>query len=112
MPHSNGPLNRRIVHDLFEHLSIEAMEAAIAELCRVTRRGICAGFFNMHDGWRHIVRTVDDYHWNTLSLARTEAAFRRFASDVQVIHIDEFLTSHFGCPDTHNKGAYTLVVSL
>jgi len=34
------------VQDLFEHLSIEAMKAAISELCRVTRRDICAGFFN------------------------------------------------------------------
>ncbi|MHC4565862.1 MAG: class I SAM-dependent methyltransferase, partial [Planctomycetota bacterium] len=79
------------VHDLFEHLSVQATEAAIAELCRVTRRGICAGFFNMHDGERHIVRTVSDYHWNTLSVARTKAAFKREASGIQVIHIDAFL---------------------
>jgi hypothetical protein len=100
------------VHDLFEHLSVRATEAAITELCRVTRRGICAGFFNMHDGERHIVRTVSDYHWNTLSVARTKAAFKREASGIQVIHIDAFLRSGFSCPDTHNKGAYTFIVSL
>ena len=32
------------VHDLFEHLPIEAMEMAIKQVCRVTREGICAGF--------------------------------------------------------------------
>ena len=100
------------VHDLFEHLSVEAMEAAIAELCRVTRQGICAGFFNMHDGERHIVRAVNDYHRNTLSVARTKAAFEREAARIRVIHIDAFLKSGFSCPDTHNKDAYTFIVSL
>ena len=33
------------VHDLFEHLSLEAMESAISEICRVTRHGICMNFF-------------------------------------------------------------------
>jgi hypothetical protein len=100
------------VHDLFEHLSIEAIEAAISELCRVTRRDICAGFFNMHGGSEHIVKAVGDYHWNALSVVRTKAVFERYCSRIQVIHIDEFLTSEFGCADTHNKGAYTFVVSL
>ena len=100
------------VHDLFEHLSIEAMEAAIAEICRVTRKDICVGFFNMHDGERHIVQAVDDYHWNKLSVTETKAIFERYASAVQVIHIDSFLASKFGCRDTHNKGAYTLIVNL
>ena len=100
------------VHDLFEHLSIEALEAAISELCRVTRRNICAAFFNMHEGERHIIRTVGDYHWNTLSAARTKAVFKSHASSVQVIHVDEFLTTQFGCSDTHNKSAYTFVIRL
>src|SRR6185295_5640764 len=55
------------VHDLFEHLSIQGLDAAIREVCRVTRLGICAGFFSMDEIPAHIVRTVEDYHWNTLS---------------------------------------------
>jgi SAM-dependent methyltransferase len=100
------------VHDLFEHLSIEAMEAAISEICRVTYKGICAGFFNMHDGKRHKIQLVGDYHWNNLSMAGTRAIFERHASKVQVIHIDTFLRSKFHCEDAHNKGAYTLIVSI
>ena len=100
------------VHDLFEHLSIEASEAAISELCRVTWRDICTGFFNMYDGDEHVVNSVGDYHWNKLSVARTKAAFERHASAVEVIHIDKFLKSQFGCGDTHNKGAYTFIVRL
>src|SRR6185436_933660 len=35
------------VHDLLEHLSVPAMEQAISEICRVTRHGLCLGFFQM-----------------------------------------------------------------
>lgn len=100
------------VHDLFEHLSVEAMETAIAEVCRVTRKAVCAGFFNMYDGKQHIIRAVDDYHWNKLSVTETKVIFESYASLVQVIHIDAFLASKFGCRDTHNKGAYTLIVRI
>lgn len=108
----SGAFDYCFVHDLFEHLSVEAMEAAIAEICRVTRKGICAGFFNMHDGKRHKIRVVGDYHRNNLSMAETRLIFERHVSKVQIIHIDTFLWSKFHCEDTHNKGAYTLIVSI
>jgi SAM-dependent methyltransferase len=108
----NGVFDYCFVHDLFEHLSAEAMETAVAEICRVTRRGICAGFFNMHDGKRHEIQVVGDYHWNNLSMAETRLIFERHASKVQVIHIDTFLRSTFHCEDAHNRSAYTLIVSM
>ena len=100
------------VHDLFEHLSIEAMQAAIAEICRVTRQTICIGFFNMYNGAEHIVKAVDSYHWNVLSAARMKAVFERYASHAKVIHIDSFLLSRFGCDQTHNKGAYIFIIKM
>jgi SAM-dependent methyltransferase len=100
------------IQDVFEHLSVEAMEAAIAEVCRVTRQDVNAGFFNMYAGEEHVVKAVDEYHWNKLSMGRTKAIFERYASCVQVIEIDTFLRSQFDCSDTHNKGAYTFVVSM
>ena len=100
------------VHDLFEHLSTEAMEAAIAEICRVTRKGICAGFFNVHDGKRHRIQIMGGYHWNNLSVAETMAIFERHASEVQVVHVDTFLRKKFRCENTHNKGASILIVSI
>jgi hypothetical protein len=99
-----------LVHDLFEHLSIEAMERAIEQISRVTRRSICAGFFNMYEGNRHFIKAVGDYHWNTLSAARTKALFERHGFIVRVIHVAPFLASTFGCQDTHNKGAYTFIM--
>jgi SAM-dependent methyltransferase len=100
------------VHDLFEHLSLYAMETAISEVCRVTRKGICVGFFNMHEGSEHIVTPVEDYHWNKLSAPRTKEMFEQYVSSVEVVGIDEFLKSRFRCGDTHNKGAYTFVVRM
>jgi len=105
----DGAFDCAFVHDLFEHLSVEAMERAIAELCRVTRRRLCVGFFNMSDRDEHVVRPVDDYHWNELSMARTRALFEGHASTVEVIHVDSLLRSRFG-GEAHNKGAYTFVV--
>jgi hypothetical protein len=66
----------------------------------------------MYEGGQHIIKTVGDYHWNRLSVAQIKALFERYASVVQVIRIDSFLASKFGCDDTHNKGAYTLVINL
>ena len=107
----DGAFDYSFVHDLFEHLSVEAMETVAAEVCRVTRKGICVGFFNMYDGDEHIVRAVDDYHWNTLSMAKTRAVFERHGSAVEATHIDTFLRSEFGCSDTHSKNAYTFLIS-
>lgn len=100
------------VHDLFEHLSIEAMERAIGEVCRVTRRGLCAGFFSMHEGDEHLVNPVRDYHWNTLSRAGTRAIFERHASSVEVVHIGGLLASRFDGPAVYNPGAYVFFVTI
>lgn len=107
----DGAFDYGFVHDLFEHLSVEAMEAAVGEVCRVARRAIAVGFFNMHAAERHVVRRVGDYHVNGLSLPRTVSLFRRHASAVEVIHVDALLRSRFACPDTHNRDAYTLIVT-
>ena len=101
-----------MVHDLFEHLSVEGMEVAIAELCRVTRRGLCLGFFNMDEIDDHLVRPVEDYHWNTLSLARVKTAFEGHSATVRVMHIGTFLNALFGAVETHNPNAYTLIVTF
>lgn len=100
------------VHDLFEHLSLDAMEAAISEVCRVTGKGVCVAFFNMHEGSEHVVKTVDLYHWNKLSAPRTKELFERHASSVDVVGIDELLKSRYKCGDAHNKGAYTFIVKM
>lgn len=99
-----------IVHDLFEHLSIEGLQTAVQEICRVTRSGICAGFFQMDEIRDHIVRPVDDYHCNLLSMARTKELFAACGFSAQVIHIGTFVRNQLGCEETHNPNAYTFLL--
>jgi SAM-dependent methyltransferase len=97
-----------LVHDLFEHLSLEGMERALGEVCRVTRQGLCLGSFNAYEGDEHIVRPVDDYYWNTLSVPRLRKLLEGRGFSVQIVHIDTFLKWRFGFDRTHNQNAYTL----
>ncbi len=99
-----------IVHDLFEHFSLAGLEQAVKEVCRVTRKGICVGFFQMDEIAQHVVRPVDDYHWNLLSMSRTKDLFNRQGFAAQVIHIDTFLAEHTANAKTHNPNAYTFVL--
>ena len=99
------------VHDLFEHLSLEGMRVAVKEVCRVTRQGLCVGFFNMDEIRDHQARPVDEYHWNLLSMARMREQFADCGFTAQVVHIGAFLRQQIGCEQTHNPNAYTLLLS-
>jgi SAM-dependent methyltransferase len=98
------------IHDLFEHLSLEGLQAAIAEVCRVTHRGLCAGFFNMDEVPEHDVRPVEQYHWNKLSMARTKRLFAEHGFAGEVLHVATFLKCQLGCEQTHNPNAYTFLL--
>lgn len=98
-----------LVHDLFEHLSLEGLAAAVGEICRVTRAGICAGFFQMDEIPQHLVRPVDEYHWNLLSMSGMKELFARHGFEAQAVHIGTFLRDVTGCDQTHNPNAYTFL---
>jgi SAM-dependent methyltransferase len=98
------------VHDLFEHLSLEGLDIAIREVCRVTRRGLCVGFFNLDEIPEHIVRPTEEYHWNTLSLSRMKQAFASYGFTARVLNVGAFLRQHFGAEETHNANACTLIL--
>lgn len=98
-----------IVHDLLEHLSLAGLERAVAELCRVTRHGLCVNFFQMNEMPDHLVRVVGEYHVNTLSLVKTEALFTQPGFTVQPLHIGSYLRQRVGCNETHNPNAYTFL---
>jgi ubiquinone/menaquinone biosynthesis C-methylase UbiE len=95
------------VHDLFEHFSITGLETAVSELCRITRWGMCVGFFNMDEIPEHLVRPLDEYHWNTLSMARMKELFLQHGFTAQVLHVGTFLRQRAGYGQTHNPNAYT-----
>jgi ubiquinone/menaquinone biosynthesis C-methylase UbiE len=94
-------------HDLFEHLSLEGLEQAVSEACRVARRGICAGFFNMHERPEHVLIPQEDYFWNELSMEKTRELFAQHGFRAQAIHLGTFLRLLAKCETTHNPNAYT-----
>lgn len=95
------------VHDLFEHLSLEGLQTAVAEVCRVTRKGLCVGFFNMDETREHRIEPFEEYHWNRLSMGRMRELFAEHGFTAQVMHIGTFLRRQVGCEETHNPNAYT-----
>lgn len=98
-----------IVHDLFEHLSIDAMARAVAEVCRVTKRSVLAHFFQMHDEPEHLVRTHEDYHWNRLSLEKVVDLFQAEGFELaHAVKIADLVTARFAGAQTHNQHAWTL----
>lgn len=106
---ADGAYELSFAHDLFEHLSPEALPVAVRELCRVTQRGLCVGFFQMHEMPEHVVRLVNEYHWNTLSLEQTRALFAEQGLEALALHIGTYLRWRTGCEETHNPNAYTFV---
>lgn len=99
-----------LVHDLFEHLSLAGLEQAVREVCRVTRQGLCVGFFQMDEIPEHIVRPREEYFWNLLSLARMRELFASEGFQGQAVHIGSFLAHQIGCGQTHNPDAYTFIL--
>jgi len=98
-----------IVHDLFEHLSIDAMAQAVAEVCRVTGRSVLAHFFQMHNEPEHLVRMREDYHWNRLSLEKIVGLFQAEGFElVRSVNIADLVTARFKGAKTHNQHAWTL----
>ena len=79
-------------------------------MCRVTRQGICVGFFNMDEIRDHQVQPVDDYHWNLLSMGRMKELFAECGFAARVVHIGTFLRKQIGCEQTHNPNAYTFLL--
>jgi SAM-dependent methyltransferase len=110
IPAADKSFDLCFTHDLFEHLSLAGLEVAIREICRVTRRGICIGFFNMDEIPEHREQPVEEYHWNKLSMASIKEAFAPQGFTAQVRHIATFLRQRIGCDQTHNPNAYNLIL--
>ena len=100
------------VHDLFEHLSLAAIELALTEISRVARKQACLSFFNMANIPEHIIRPKGLYHWNSLSMTKIRESLMKSARDIDVVHIGAFLKDNYDCMDYHNDGAYTFIVSF
>ncbi len=99
-----------LVHDLFEHLSLEGMQAAVKEVCRVTRQGLCIGFFNMDEIRDHQRAPGGGVSLEPAEHGAHEGVVCQHAVSPRRWCISApFCGSRFGCEQTHNPNAYTFL---
>ncbi len=99
-----------LVHDLFEHLSPDALNTALAEVMRLTRSQVWLHFFNVKACKDHVVQPVERYHWNTLSLDKLVHSLTELGGNIETVSIPSFLMDKFGDCTYHNSDAVTLLV--
>jgi len=98
------------VHDVFEHLSLEALEDALSEVLRTTREEAWLHFFNAEDREEHLVQPTERYYRNLLSVPRLVESLEEQGAAVEVIYIPDLLESKFGLGECfHNQEAVTLL---
>lgn len=108
LPFPDQSFDYVIAFDIFEHLSIEAMEQAMRAAMRVARKGIVIAFFIMVDGPEHQVRPRGMYHWNELSAGRIRALLGEAFPTVTLTHIPSFLAKEYAATHSYNKKAWTV----
>lgn len=100
-----------LVHDLFEHLSEEAMNRALAEVMRLVRREAWLHFFSAERRTEHVIRPVGRYHANLLSIERLIERLAALGGAVEVVSITELLRRKFALDGYYNPRAATLLVT-
>ncbi len=112
IPAEDKTIDFCFVHDLFEHLSPEGIDRAVAEICRVTTQDVCLHFFNMDDIPQDAIRKKDGYHWNRLSSEHMQNRLDPRAVHLDSRCLDTWLKSRFAYPDYHNKYAWSWWIQL
>ncbi|MDG2122127.1 MAG: class I SAM-dependent methyltransferase [Verrucomicrobiales bacterium] len=112
-PFADNQFDFLFVHDLYEHLSPAALETALAETSRITARQAWLHFFNLEDRDDHHINSVEEYHWNTLSLEKTVNTLQSHgATDIDLVHIPSFIAEKIPHHTYHNEQATTLIVTF
>ena len=109
LPYDDGSFDYVLAFDIFEHLSLSAMEQAMSEAMRLARRGLVFAFFIMTDAPEHNQRPKRSYYWNELSASKIEEVLREAFPDTQAWHIPTFLKQNFEYGHYYNKKAYTII---
>jgi len=106
----DGSFDCLYCHDLLEHLSLDALECALAEMHRIACGEILLHLFNGKPGGDHEIVPVERYHRNRLSLERIAGFFERLGATVTVLEMDRWLREKTGSPAYHNPHAFSLLV--
>lgn len=108
LPFEDRSFEYVVANDIFEHLSLDAMEQAMHQATRLASKGIAITFFSMDDIPEHDVRPVRNYHWNVLSVPKIKELLESEFGPVEVIRIRDLLTKEFGFGKSYNKNAWTM----
>jgi SAM-dependent methyltransferase len=87
LPFPDKSFDFYLTFDLFEHLSLAAMQQALREAVRVTRRKLWLSFFSLEDRPEHLEVPSPPYYLNVLSIARTVEELSRLGCDATVIDL-------------------------
>jgi SAM-dependent methyltransferase len=110
LPHDDRSFDLVVASDIFEHLSIEAMERALGEAARLARDGLVLTFFNMSEDPDHHVERRRAYHWNRLSRPRVEARLRDAGfTTLRSLPIARWLKRSHGYGHSYNRNAWTIL---
>jgi ubiquinone/menaquinone biosynthesis C-methylase UbiE len=108
LPYDSASFDYVIAFDIFEHLSLQAMERAMAEAVRIAREAFLVGFFIMVDGPAHTERPKGNYHWNELSAPRIRAAMEKHFSSVELIRLKTLIAEQYGYQNYGNGRAWSM----
>lgn len=98
-----------IACDIFEHLSLQGMQTAVAAAVRICRRGLYVGFFRMDEVPEHEEVPRRQYHYNMLSAPRMREYMQQRFTSMQLVHVRTMLKDDYGYPHSHNPHAYSLI---
>jgi SAM-dependent methyltransferase len=109
LPMADRSVDVVVAFDLYEHLSEEAMAAAIAETARVSGDELWLSLFNAAHVPVHEIRPVDGYHWNLLSIDLLVRELAAHGFDSQVVDVGAELAARFPGYRHYNEQAFILV---
>jgi ubiquinone/menaquinone biosynthesis C-methylase UbiE len=109
LPIQDRSVDYVLAFDIFEHLSLSAMQVALNEAVRVSRRGLYFAFFRMADVPEHVEEPRGQYHYNLLSASRIREYLDGHYPSVEVLHISGLLRERFGYEHSYNSRAYSVV---
>jgi len=95
--------------DLLEHLSEQAIGAAMSEFERLSQDEIWISTFNAGPFANHQIRPVDGYHWNTLSLCELSQHLNDAGFAPEIVSVSAELERRFCGYHHYNQNAYILI---